>query len=204
MLEAVQLGCALLIEHGRAAPRRKAPPAKAAPRRLRGVSRIVHHARRSSRRSCLGIPFCVEGHWPEHRAHGIACAQHMRDSLTIRLARAPNALRQRLHRRVAEQRKTCRFVARRPKLIDNMFGGLQTHRIVWRREQGSLASRTRDRPEFGRNETGRRHHLEFGALVGRLTQNQAPLGRVAAVIEDFGPRLPLACQRWRCSPFPQD
>jgi hypothetical protein len=28
----------------------------------------------------FGVPFCVEGHRPEHRAHGIACAQRMRNS----------------------------------------------------------------------------------------------------------------------------
>src|ERR1700722_6157236 len=103
-----------------------------------------------------------------------ACAQCMRNSRAIRLTGAPDALRQRLHRRVAEQRKTVRLVARRPKLVDDVFGGLQTPRIAWRREHGSLTGGTCDQPEFGRDERGRRHHLEFDALVGSLTNNEAP------------------------------
>src|ERR1700722_13899449 len=73
----------------------------------------------------LDVALGVKGHRAEHRAHGIACAQRMRNSRAIHLTRAPDALRQRLHRRVVEQRKACRLVARRPKLVDDMFGGLR-------------------------------------------------------------------------------
>src|ERR1700722_3455853 len=108
----------------------------------------------------------------------------MRNSRAIHLTRAPDALRQRLHRRVAEQRKTFRLVAHRPKLLDDMFGGVQTPRIAWRREHSSFTSRTCDQPEFGGNKRGRRHHVELAPLVGSLTHNEAALGRIAAVIED--------------------
>ena len=80
------------------------------------------------------IPFCVEGYRAEHCIHGIACAQHMRDSLTIRLARAPDAFRQRLHRRVTEQGEAARRETCRPEFVDDLVGALQTNRIADKRK----------------------------------------------------------------------
>ena len=134
----------------------------------------------------LHVALLVEDDVAYHRVDRLAVLQRLGHLCGIFAVRALDALREGLDHRIGEQREAFRLESAGLDLLHRLLGLRLGLRVGREHEHRSLARRPGDLPEFRRGDRVGHDELEFEALLGGLTQDQAGLGVVAAEIDHVG------------------